>query len=87
MQSTTTLKQHADLVDRMAKTQGIDLEKRMMAGKIWPVDLSDAVLACAGCANPGACEHWLAEHATAATTPHYCRNADPFARRKPGKHA
>ncbi|MGX0879264.1 hypothetical protein ACSSV4_003973 [Roseovarius sp. MBR-154] len=87
MQSTTTLKRHADLVDRMANTQGIDLEERMMAGKIRPDDLSDAVLACTGCANPGACEHWLAEHETATSTPDYCRNADLFGWLKLGKHA
>ena len=88
MQSTSTLKRHADLVDRMANTQGIDLEERMMAGKILPDDLGDAVLACTGCANPGACEHWLAENKTASgRRPDYCRNADLFARLKMGKHA
>ena len=87
MQGTTTLKRHADLVDRMANTQGVDLEERMMAGKVLPDDLSDAVLACTGCANPEACEHWLARNETAEQTPDYCRNADLFGRLKLGGHA
>jgi hypothetical protein len=87
MQGTSTLKRHADLVDRMANTQGVDLEERMMAGKILPDDLSDAVLACTGCANPEACEHWLARNETAEQTPGYCRNADLFARLKLGRRA
>jgi len=87
MQSSTTLKRHADLVDRMANAQGIDLEEQMMAGKIRPDQLSDAVLACTGCANPEACTHWLAEHDHADRAPDYCRNVDLFTMLKPGKTA
>lgn len=86
MQSSSTLKRHADLVDRMASAQGIDLEAEMMAGKIRPEGLSDAVLACTGCANPQECAHWLAQNERAESTPDYCRNADLFTLLKTGKH-
>lgn len=82
MQSTTTLKRHADLVDRMAGTQGVDLEERMMAGVMRPDEVSDAVLACTGCASVDACATWLDRTETAGATPDYCRNADLFARLK-----
>jgi len=82
MQSTATLKRHADLVDRMAGTQGVDLEERMMAGVMRPEEVSDAVLACTGCAAADACANWLDRTERADTTPDYCRNADLFARLK-----
>lgn len=82
MQSTAALKRHADLVDRMASTQGVDLEERMMTGKLRPEELSDAVLACTGCANADACVHWLDRTENAEATPDYCRNADLFGRLK-----
>jgi hypothetical protein len=82
MQSTATLKRHADLVDRMAGTQGIDLEERMMAGVMRPEEVSDAVLACTGCAAADACANWLDRTERADTAPDYCRNADLFARLK-----
>lgn len=87
MQNRATLKHHAALVDRMASTQGVDLEERMMAGVMRPDEISDAVLACTGCAASGRCAHWLdrteAEGiATAEKTPDYCRNAELFARLK-----
>ena len=67
-------------MDRMATTQGIDLEETMMAGHLTPDDLGDAVLACTGCTAPGACREWLAAHESAAeATPGYCRNAELFA--------
>lgn len=79
MQSTLTLKRHADLVDRMATTQGVDLEESVMAGHLTPGELGDAVLACTGCAAPGACERWLDSHAGGESAPAYCRNADLLA--------
>jgi hypothetical protein len=82
MQSTATLKRHADLVDRMDGTQGVDLEERMMAGKLRPEERSDAVLACTGCANAEACVHWQGRTETAEATPDYCRNAEMFDRLK-----
>ena len=80
MQHRAILRRHADLVDRMATTQGIDLEETMMAGHLTPGALGDAVTACAGCTAPEACGDWLAAHETGAeATPGYCRNADLFA--------
>ena len=87
MQSDRTLKRHADLVDRMSAAQGVDLEQKLMEGLLTPDDLSSAVLACTGCANPNECEHWLASHDEAAPAPDYCRNGDLFADLKAGRHA
>lgn len=86
MQSTSTLKRHADLVDRMANTMGVDLEEKMMAGQLRPGQLGDAVLACTGCANPEACGHWLAaQEGVTEQGPDYCRNGDLFTLLKAGK--
>lgn len=74
MQHSLTLKRHADLVDRMATAQGVDLEETMMAGHLTPGALGDAVLACTGCAAPEACAHWLASQEDGDTVPDYCRN-------------
>ena len=80
MQHSLTLTHHADLMDRMATAQGVDLEETMMAGHLTPDELGDAVLACTGCSASDACGKWLATHeAGADTTPGYCRNADLFA--------
>ncbi|MBE0455183.1 DUF6455 family protein [Roseovarius autotrophicus] len=78
MQRTRTLKHHADLVDRMASAQGVDLEQKVMEGLLTPDDISTAVLACTGCSSPGDCEHWLASHETGAPAPSYCRNVELF---------
>lgn len=87
MQNRATLKRHAALVDRMAGTQGVDLEERMMAGVMHPDEVSDAVLACTGCAASDACEQWLDRAEAKAgepgeKTPDYCRNAALFSRLK-----
>ena len=74
MQHSLTLKRHAELVDRMATAQGVDLEERMMAGHLSAGELDDAVLACTGCPAPEACAHWLAAHEDGDTVPDYCRN-------------
>ena len=87
MQSVRTLARHADLVDRMATTQGVDLEEKMMAGLLSPCGLRDAVLACTGCAHPGACERWLDSARPGTPAPGYCRNVDLFADLKAGRHA
>ncbi len=79
MQHSLTLKRHANLVDRMATTQGVDLEATMMTGHLTPGALDDAILACTGCAAPEACEHWLDTHEDGDTAPNYCRNAGLFA--------
>lgn len=79
MQSEKTLKDHADLVDRMATTLGIDLEEAILRGQMPSLDLADAVLRCTGCSNPGHCRSWLAQQdGTAKAAPGYCRNAELF---------
>ncbi len=88
MTSTSTLKRHAALVDRMATTLGVDLEQKAMEGQIDFDQISDAVMACTGCSNPEDCTRWLdAQQGQAGTPPDICRNADVFARLKAGKHA
>jgi len=79
MQSSRSFKRHADLVDLMATAQGVDLEEARMAGHLTPGALAEAVLACTGCAAPGACEHWLDTHEAGERAPAYCRNADLLA--------
>ncbi|SNT18925.1 DUF6455 family protein [Antarctobacter heliothermus] len=79
MQSQTTLRRHAALVDNMAQARGIDLEEQMLRGKLSMTDLENAVLHCTGCTAVDKCEHWLdAQDATTSDTPEYCRNAALF---------
>ena len=86
MTNSTTLRRHADLVDRMANALGLDLEELMMAGQVQIDTLGDAVLNCSGCTNPEGCEHWLDMQTGAArTAPEICRNVDLFAMLKDGK--
>ncbi len=86
MPASTTLKRHAALVDRMATTLGVDLEQKIMEGKLDFDGLSDAVLACSGCSNPDECEKWLdAQAETGGAAPEVCRNSDLFERLKAGK--
>ncbi len=87
MQSNMTLKRHADLVDRMANSLGLDLEQKVMEARLAVDALGDMVLACTGCANPDACEHWLAQqpNQVAEAAPDYCRNGGIFALLKDGK--
>jgi hypothetical protein len=78
---------HADLVDRMATTLGLDLDRKVLEGRLDPDTLEDAVLACTGCADVEGCERWLAtreEQAEAA--PSACRNAALFRVLKQGGH-
>jgi len=86
MADTQTLRKHADLVDRMSQTLGLDLEESIMRGQLQIETLGDAVLSCSGCANPGACSRWLtAQEGVANDTPDYCRNGDVFDALKSGK--
>lgn len=80
MQDRDTLKRHAALVDRMAAALGIDLEEAALTGRVALDEISDAVLRCTGCSNPGHCEGWLAATVEAETPPGYCRNTDLMAR-------
>ncbi|WP_306153832.1 DUF6455 family protein [Roseovarius sp. MMSF_3281] len=88
MTSTSTLKKHAALVDRMASALGVDLERKAMEGQIDFDQISDAVMACTGCSNPEDCTRWLdTQTGPVDTPPDICRNASVFARLKAGKHA
>ncbi len=81
MQSETTLKRHAALVDEMANARGIDLEEEILRGRMTIGDLDDAVLRCTGCTGTEACAHWLATQPTvqrAEDAPLYCRNTEMF---------
>ena len=79
MQSPSTLKKHAALVDHMATAQGVDLEEQIMRGRMTVTELEDAVLRCTACTNPDDCQHWLANPTNeGAAAPDYCRNAEMF---------
>ena len=86
MQSESTLKRHAGLVDKMAKARGVDLEESVFRGKLTFFELEDSVLRCTACSDPAACESWLAAHkgAHAGETPEYCRNSALFRRLEEG---
>lgn len=76
---TSTLKRHADLMDRMAETLGIDLEEKALRGDLPFGEIAEAVLRCTGCTNAEDCAGWLKDQeATAAQTPSYCRNTELF---------
>ena len=74
MQNRFNLMLHANILDRMAAAQGLDLDESVMAGHLTPDELGDAVLACTGCAAPEACERWLTAHEVRDAIPSYCRN-------------
>lgn len=68
---------HAELVDRMAGTLGVDLTGEMLRGDLPPQDLRGIVLTCMGCREAEACEGWLAAHAAGSdVAPGYCRNRE-----------
>lgn len=88
MPDTSTLKRHANLVDRMATTLGVDFEEKMLEAKLEIDDITDAVLACTGCSNPDGCELWLNEQqGVAEAAPVMCRNVELFDRLRAGLHA
>ncbi len=85
MLNRTTLRRHADLVDRMANAQGIDLEEQMLRGHLSTSELEDAVLRCTGCSKPCDCDDWLSRQGdNADAAPSYCRNGALFAGLKQG---
>ena len=71
------LKRHAELVDRMATTLGVDLEEATMRGDLPMDEIADVVLRCTNCSDPDGCAHWLDDHAATGAdhAPGYCRNA------------
>ncbi|MFZ5964194.1 DUF6455 family protein [Thalassococcus sp. BH17M4-6] len=79
MQSQSTLKRHAILVDRMASHMDIDLEEAALRGRITISEIDDAVLRCTACTRPCACAALLDSDALpAGTVPQFCRNGDLF---------
>ncbi len=86
MTNQMTLRRHAELVDRMATTLGLDLEELAMAGQLRIDTVGDVVLACTGCSNPNGCDRWMAlQEGTVSDPPQICRNKDMFADLKAGK--
>jgi len=72
---------HADLVDRMADTVGVNLVEAAQRGEIAEGTLRSAVFSCIGCTEPLACKDWLDAHPDGAhETPEYCRNKALFDR-------
>ncbi|MFT4959581.1 MAG: hypothetical protein ACI92Z_000657 [Paracoccaceae bacterium] len=79
MHDRSVLKRHAALVDQMAETLGVDLQKVALSGELLIDEISDAVLSCADCSHPDSCQGWTGEHKDGATqTPDYCRNREMF---------
>lgn len=76
---TATLKRHADLMDRMATTLGLDLEEKAMSGDLPFDEIAEAVMRCTNCTGAGECEGWLKAHeAGSEETPEYCQNSELF---------
>ena len=59
MPNREVLKLHAGLVDRMATKLGVDLQEAAIDGDVSIDQLSDAVLNCTDCPNPGHCQRFL----------------------------
>ncbi|WP_082029759.1 DUF6455 family protein [Ruegeria sp. ANG-S4] len=77
------LKHHAGLVDLMAQNLGVDLQEAAIAGALEIDDISEAVLRCTKCANPGHCESLLGQPSPPRNAPEYCRNRDLLNRLRP----
>ena len=76
-----TLKQHAELFDRMGQAVGLDLQEEAIAGNLRFDEIPDALLRCTRCAGTEACKKWLNElegKDVVKTAPDYCRNLDLF---------
>ena len=82
MKDTEALARSATLLDRMAGAVGVDLEEAILtAGTLTIDELTDAVLRCTDCSDPGHCAGWLAARSEPAErTPGYCRNREMMAR-------
>jgi hypothetical protein len=81
MRWTDRFDRHAELVDRMAGTLGLDLTEEMLRGTLPPMDLRATVVACMGCKEAGACARWLDENAAGAeAAPSFCVNRERFQR-------
>ncbi|RKF16426.1 hypothetical protein D6850_02400 [Roseovarius spongiae] len=86
MTDVPNLRRHANLVDRMSRAVGLDLEEEILRGNLQIESLGDAVLCCGGCANVESCARWLAERDDpAGSAPDYCRNKALFSALKKGR--
>lgn len=76
------VKRHFWLVQRMARTVGVDLGDAMRDGRISAEDHAETVTRCRGCACAGTCSDWLdtaeLEPRTARAAPGYCENEAMF---------
>lgn len=80
MQGDKTRAQHGALMNRMAKTLGVDLDAAELRGELPPEQREEMLLACTGCADPTGCAQWLARTQSADAAPGYCRNDDVLRR-------
>jgi hypothetical protein len=72
---------HANLLDRLAQKQGLDLDLMVQSGVLSPELVRDSVNACISCTHPGDCEAWLDEQPNESSrAPSCCRNAGLFER-------
>ncbi|WP_170758457.1 DUF6455 family protein [Ruegeria lacuscaerulensis] len=83
MHKRETLKHHAALVDQMATKLGVDLESAALSGDISIDQISDAVIRCTDCPNPGHCQNFLNHPQPASRTPEYCRNQEMLSKLAP----
>lgn len=79
MPGNKTLNQHDDLMGRMARTLGADLDEAELRGDLPPEERGAMLLACTGCADPGGCRDWLNANGSADAAPGYCRNGERLA--------
>lgn len=76
MLGRSRLEHHAELMERMAETLGVDLTEELQTGRMTPDDVEETVLRCATCIEAGACQQFLELNHDQGTdeAPGYCRN-------------
>lgn len=79
MPGSKTLKDHEDLMGRMAATLGADLDEAELRGTLDPEERFTMLLSCTGCSDPDGCQAWLDANEAADAAPGYCRNGDRLA--------
>jgi len=78
------ISRHADLVDKMAESAGVDLGEAVATGALPPSELRSTVRTCTHCRDVAACEAFLAEGGgLARRVPDYCLNKELFERLRP----
>ena len=60
----------------LAKAMSVDLSELLHTGGLLPQDYAKMITRCRGCANPAACEAWVAEGGS--QPPAFCENAELF---------